>query len=98
MDTRSHDDLRAYGTPVGALHLPLSVLPWRADLACPWHDPLLAADLGREVILICAHGYSSSLAAALLAELGFERAGDVEGGFEAWTAAGLPVEAPMLSP
>lgn len=98
VDTRSQDDLRAHGTPVGALHLPLSVLPWRADLSCPWHDPVLAADRGREVILICAHGFSSSLAAAQLTELGFVRAGDVEGGFEAWAAAGLPVEAPMLSP
>jgi rhodanese-related sulfurtransferase len=98
VDTRSADDLRAFGTPPGALHLPLSVLPWRADPECPWHDPVLAADLGREVILLCAHGFSSSLAAALLAELGFTRAGDVAGGFEAWAAAGLPVEPPMLSP
>jgi rhodanese-related sulfurtransferase len=43
------------------------------------------------VILICRHGYSSSLAAAQLQELGFEAATDVEGGFEAWQAAGLPV-------
>jgi len=41
------------------------------------------------VILVCNHGYSSSLAAATLVELGFTRAG---GGFEAWEAAGLPVE------
>ena len=44
------------------------------------------------MILVCNHGYSSSLAAATLVELGFTRAGDLVGGFEAWEAAGLPVE------
>jgi len=40
---------------------------------------------------LCAHGYSSSLAAATLVDLGYARATDVIGGFEAWAAAGLPV-------
>jgi rhodanese-related sulfurtransferase len=44
------------------------------------------------LILVCVHGYSSVLAAATLADLGRE-AGDVEGGFAAWCAAGLPVTA-----
>jgi rhodanese-related sulfurtransferase len=39
---------------------------------------------------MCDHGYSSSLAAAALVDLGID-AGDVVGGFEAWAAAGLPV-------
>jgi rhodanese-related sulfurtransferase len=43
------------------------------------------------VVLICAHGYSSSLAAATLLDLGYASAIDVIGGFEAWAAAGLPV-------
>jgi len=42
------------------------------------------------VILVCAHGYSSSLAAATLLDLGFRGATDIVGGFEAWAAAGLP--------
>jgi rhodanese-related sulfurtransferase len=45
------------------------------------------------VIVICAEGYSSSLAAASLQDLGLLNATDVIGGFEAWKAAGLPVEA-----
>ena len=44
------------------------------------------------LVLLCAHGYSSSVAAATLRDLGFDRATDVVGGFEAWAAAGLPVE------
>jgi rhodanese-related sulfurtransferase len=44
------------------------------------------------VIVICRHGYSSSLAAAALQEIGFARATDVIGGAEAWRDAGLPIE------
>ncbi len=40
---------------------------------------------------MCAHGYSTSLAAARLHELGFARATDLVGGFTAWCDAGLPV-------
>ena len=46
----------------------------------------------RQVIIVCADGYSSSLAAATLGDLGFPRATDVVGGFNGWVAAGLPVE------
>jgi rhodanese-related sulfurtransferase len=53
------------------------------------HDPALT-NPDRQVILICAHGYSSSLAAATLQDLGYPLATDVIGGFEAWVAAGLP--------
>jgi rhodanese-related sulfurtransferase len=41
---------------------------------------------------MCDEGYQSSLAAANLKRLGFERATDLTGGFQAWRAAGLPVE------
>jgi rhodanese-related sulfurtransferase len=82
VDTRSPDEQREQrGVIPGAVEHPLSVVLWRLD------------DLPRDarVILICRHGYSSSLAAARLQELGFRHATDVEGGFEAWQAAGLPV-------
>lgn len=91
LDTRSTDLRRAEGVIPGSVHVPLSVLFWRLDPSSGYDDPVLSSDLGRRVILLCAHGYSSSLAAATLRELGFARAGDVDGGFEAWAAAGLPV-------
>jgi rhodanese-related sulfurtransferase len=50
--------------------------------------------LDRRIVLICDHGYSSSLAAASLVDLGYRRAGDVVGGFEAWQASGLPIARP----
>jgi rhodanese-related sulfurtransferase len=43
------------------------------------------------VILVCDEGFQSSLAAATLQRMGFTRATDMDGGFQAWRAAGLPV-------
>jgi rhodanese-related sulfurtransferase len=90
VDTRCADLRRDGGVIPGAVHVPLSVLYWRLDPASGSEDPALA-DPERRVILICAHGYSSSIAAATLRQLGFSSATDVIGGFEAWKAAGLPV-------
>lgn len=93
IDTRCGELLREKGTIPGSVHVPLSVLFWRLDPASG-HDDSALCDPTRQVILICAHGYSSSLAAATLQELGFARATDVIGGFAAWAAAGLPIERP----
>ena len=91
VDTRCTEQRRAAGVVPGSVHVPLSVLYWRLDPASGHDDPRLS-DPGRQVILLCEHGYSSSIAAATLHDLGFARATDVVGGFEAWAAAGLPVE------
>lgn len=45
----------------------------------------------RKVVVLCSEGYASSLVAAVLVDLGYQGAGDVAGGFQAWLAAGLPV-------
>lgn len=91
IDTRCGDVRGKSGVIPGSVHVPLSVLYWRLDPTSGHRDPALA-DPQRQVILVCAHGFSSSLAAATLQDLGFGRATDVVGGFEAWAAAGLPVE------
>jgi rhodanese-related sulfurtransferase len=49
-------------------------------------------DHGERIIVICAQGFQSSLAAANLQEMGMINATDVIGGFEAWAAAGLPIQ------
>ena len=90
VDTRDGAVRGATGVIPGSVHVPLSVLFWRLDPTSESADPRLA-DPNRRVVLICAHGYSSSLAAATLLDLGYERATDVIGGFEAWAAAGLAV-------
>jgi rhodanese-related sulfurtransferase len=92
VDVRCDSDRTARGGIPGALHIPLSVLEWRLDPDSETRHPAIDAGHGR-VILICAHGYSSSLAARRLQELGLNDATDVIGGFEAWSARGLPVEA-----
>jgi rhodanese-related sulfurtransferase len=90
IDTRCTELRRDTGVIPGSVHVPLSVLFWRLDRSSESADSRLA-DPDRRVVLICAHGYSSSLAAATLQDLGYARATDVIGGFEAWVAAGLPV-------
>jgi rhodanese-related sulfurtransferase len=91
IDTRCAELRRRTGIIPGSVHVPLSVLFWRLDPASGYDDPRLSS-LEREVVLVCADGYSSSLAAATLRDLGFSRAADMVGGFTAWAAAGLPVE------
>ncbi len=95
IDTRCADARRESGAVPGSLHIPLSVLYWRLDPSNQGDSRL--ADTGRRFILMCAHGYSSSLAAATLRDLGYERATDITGGFEGWLEAGLPVE-PVIEP
>jgi rhodanese-related sulfurtransferase len=92
IDTRSSDERARDGVIPGALHIPRSVLEWRLapDSEPAFHNPHVSG-LDQHIVLVCAHGESTSLAAATLQDLGFARATDLAGGFEAWRAAGLPV-------
>lgn len=90
VDTRSNDQRLQDGIVPDAIHVPLSVLEWRVDAASGYPSPALAGRTDR-LVLICKDGYSSSLAALRLRELGFAGTTDVIGGFVAWTAAKLPV-------
>ena len=90
VDTRCAEARRASGVIPGSVHVPLSVLYWRLDATSGHDDPSLS-DPTRQVILVCADGYSSSLAAATLRDLGFARATDVVGGFNGWVRSALPV-------
>ncbi len=91
VDVRAADLHARDGRIPGAVHAPLNVLEWRVDPASSHQHPAIA---GREdrLILVCQEGYSSSLAAVRLHELGYPNATDVIGGFSAWATAGLPVE------
>jgi len=53
-----------------------------------------APQLDDQVILLCQHGYQSSLAAATLQQLGSAHATDVDGGFQGWCEAALPTQPP----
>ena len=87
------DDQRRDGLLPGALVIPRNCLEWRCDPASPWRHPAFTRrDL--RVILVCHEGYQSSLAAATLQQFGLIHATDLDGGFTAWAAAGLPVILP----
>jgi rhodanese-related sulfurtransferase len=90
IDIRSDSQIAADGVIVGALVIARNVLEWRLDPASGHRHPD-APGLGDQVILVCNEGYQSSLAAATLQDLGFARATDLDGGFQAWRAAGLPI-------
>src|SRR5215470_15291727 len=93
IDIREDDQRREDGLIPGAIVLPRNSLEWRCDPASEWRHPAITRrDL--YIILICNQGYQSTLAAATLQQLGLIHATDLDGGFTAWAAAGLPVIAP----
>ncbi len=73
-----------------ALLIERNHLEWRLDPSSDARIPE-AVDHDVEIIVVCSEGYSSSLAAASLQDLGLRRATDLIGGFAAWRAAGFPV-------
>ena len=91
VDIRSDSQRSRNGVVPGAHVVARNVLEWRADPASEWREPAIA-DPSRQVIVMCDEGYQSSLAAVVLRDLGLEQATDLDGGFQAWRAAGLPVE------
>lgn len=73
----------------GALVIERNHLEWRLD---PTSGAKIdqAVDHDVAVVVVCSEGYTSSLAAASLQDLGLHRATDLIGGFHAWRTAGLP--------
>jgi rhodanese-related sulfurtransferase len=96
IDIRGDDQRREDGLIPGAIVLPRNCLEWRCDPASEWRHPAISRrDL--RIIVICNQGYQSSLAAATLQQLGLTHATDLDGGFTAWAAAGLPAIAPAAA-
>jgi rhodanese-related sulfurtransferase len=93
VDIRSESQIARDGTIPNALVIGRNVIEWRLDPSSHSRLPE-APGLDEQVIVFCDAGYASSLVAATLQELGFSRATDLDGGFQAWRAAGLPVDSP----
>jgi rhodanese-related sulfurtransferase len=92
VDIRPAAQRAEHGAIPGALVVERNVLEWRLDPRSDARLPIVTHyDL--RVIVVCQEGYTSSLAAAALLDIGLYRATDLAGGFAAWKAAGLPVEA-----
>jgi rhodanese-related sulfurtransferase len=89
VDIRTQAQRAEQGHVPGSLHIERNVLEWR-------FDPQSAAKLPQatgydvQVIVMCVEGYTSSLAAASLQDLGLASATDLDGGYRAWQRAGLP--------
>jgi rhodanese-related sulfurtransferase len=90
VDTRPAAQREREGEMPGALVIERNLLEWRLDPASADRIPEVTGH-DQVVVVVCSEGYSSSLAAAALQDLGYRNATDLAGGFQAWKAAGLPV-------
>ena len=90
IDLRESEELAATGRIPGSVHVPRGMLEFRADPTSPYHlDPI---DPSKRIILHCASGGRSALAATTLQAMGYNNVAHLDGGFTAWKAAGKPVE------
>jgi len=90
VDIRPSELRAAEGEIPGSLVIDRNVLEWRLDPTGAHRHPD-AGSPARAVVVFCQEGYASSFAVESLVRLGLERVSDLEGGFAAWRAAGLPV-------
>ncbi len=90
VDIRPAQQRAREGEVPGARVIERNVLEWRLDPASPDRIPEVT-DHDQVVVVLCSAGFTSSLAAATLQDMGFRNATDVAGGFQAWKATGLPV-------
>ena len=90
VDIRDAPELEQNGRIPGAVHILRGMLEFRADTTSPYHQPPL--DPSRRVILHCASGGRSALAAQTLQEMGYENVSHLDGGITAWKDAGKPIE------
>ncbi|HEY4763918.1 MAG TPA: rhodanese-like domain-containing protein [Candidatus Sulfotelmatobacter sp.] len=93
VDIRSEGQRAIEGSIGDAVVVDRNVLEWRFDPASSARLPV-ATDHDIQVIVFCSEGYTSSLAAIALQDLGLCRATDMIGGFQAWRAMGLPIIPP----
>jgi rhodanese-related sulfurtransferase len=89
VDTRPAAQREREGEMPGAVVIERNVLEWRLDPASADRIPEVTGH-DQVVVVVCSDGYSSSLAAAALQDLGYRNATDLAGGFQAWKAAGCP--------
>ena len=83
IDIRPIEQRQRDGSLPGAIVIDRNVLEWRLDPTSPHRLPI-ATDADARLIIVCNEGYSSSLAAATLQQLGLRSATDLVGGFQAW--------------
>lgn len=91
VDIRDVRELEREGKVPGALHAPRGMLEFWVDPESPYHKPVFAS--GKTFVFFCAAGWRSALATKTVQDMGLQPVKHIAGGFGAWKAAGLPVEA-----
>ncbi len=93
IDTRTNTDRERFGVIRGSIHIPRTTLEWACDPTNGYRHPAITSR-DQSLVIVCNGGYSSSLAAANLALLGFAAVNDLIGGHQAWARAGHEVVPP----
>lgn len=89
IDIRESEELKQSGSIPGSVHAPRGMLEFYADPSLPYHKKEF--DKEKRIILHCASGGRSALAAQTLKQMGYENVAHLDGGIKAWKEAGLPV-------
>ena len=97
VDLREPAELAREGQIPGAALAPRGLLEFWVDPASEWHRKQFS-EPGVQLVLYCALGWRSALAAQTLQHMGVDRVSHVGGGFSAWKAAGAPVQDPPCKP
>lgn len=90
VDIRDLPELQRDGKIPGAIHASRGMLEFYADPESPYHLDAFSAD--KQIMLYCASGGRSALAAQRLQEMGFTQVAHIAGGLKAWKEANGPVE------
>ena len=91
IDIRESEELKENGKIPGSVHAPRGMLEFYADSSLPYHRPEF--DKNKKIILHCASGGRSALAAATLKQMGYENVAHLDGGIKAWKEAGMDTKA-----
>ncbi len=90
IDIRESEELKQNGKIANSIHASRGMLEFYADPALPYHKPEF--EKTKRIILHCASGGRSALAALTLQQMGYENVAHLDGGIKAWKDAGLPTE------
>ena len=89
VDIREAEELAQNGKIEGSVHAPRGMLEFYADPSLPYHKPEF--DEQKRIVLHCASGGRSALAAKTLKEMGYSNIAHLDGGLKAWKEKGMPV-------
>jgi rhodanese-related sulfurtransferase len=96
LDIRDIRERQKLGWIPGSMHVPRGMLEFWLDPTSPYYSGKV--DPEKRIVLYCAQGGRSSLAADVLREMGFPNVAHFEPGFNGWSAAGLSVEGAPETP